>query len=52
MSNKIIFVACDTSNIRKVKKIILETKSSKLKNMPKFGHQFLLPLKLKVKIDY
>jgi len=40
MKNKIIFVACDTSNIRKVKKIILETKSSKLKIMPKFGLQF------------
>ena len=40
MKNKIIFVACDTSNIRKVKKIILETKSNKLKIIPKFGLQF------------
>ena len=40
MKNKIIFVACDTSNISKVKKIISETKSNKLKIIPKFGLQF------------
>ena len=39
--NKLIFFACDTSNIKKVKKILKETKSKKLKRMiPKFGHQF------------
>ncbi len=39
MKNKIIFVACDTSNIRKIKKIINQTKSDKLKIIPKFGLQ-------------
>ena len=39
--NKLIFFACDTSNIKQVKKILKETKSKKLKRMiPKFGHQF------------
>ncbi len=36
-----IFVACDTTNIRKVKKIISETKTSKLKIGYKFGLEFL-----------
>ena len=40
MSNKLIFVACDTSNLKQVKKIINQTKSSKLKIIPKFGLQF------------
>ncbi len=40
MKNKKIFVACDTSNINKIKKIITETKTSKLKIIPKFGLQF------------
>ncbi len=40
MKNKTIFVACDTSNIEKINKIIIETKSSKLKIIPKFGLQF------------
>ena len=40
MKNKTIFVACDTSNINKVTKIITQTKSSKLKIIPKFGLQF------------
>jgi len=40
MKNKTIFVACDTSNIRKIKKIISQTKSNKLKIIPKFGLQF------------
>jgi orotidine-5'-phosphate decarboxylase len=40
MKNKTIFVACDTSNLEKIKKIILETKNSKLKIIPKFGLQF------------
>jgi orotidine-5'-phosphate decarboxylase len=38
--NKTIFVACDTSNINKIKKIISQTKSNKLKIIPKFGLQF------------
>ena len=40
MKNKIIFVACDTSDIKKIKKIITQTKSKKLKIIPKFGLQF------------
>ena len=38
--NKSIFVACDTSNIKQIKKIISQTKTNKLKNIPKFGLQF------------
>ncbi len=37
---KIIFVAIDTSNIKQVKKIISQTKTKKLKIIPKFGMQF------------
>ena len=37
---KIIFVACDTSNLKKIKKIINQTKSSELDIIPKFGLQF------------
>ena len=40
MKNKTIFVACDTSNLAKIKKIITQTKTSKLKIIPKFGLQF------------
>jgi len=40
MKNKTIFVACDTSNLKKIRKIITETKSNKLKIIPKFGLQF------------
>jgi orotidine-5'-phosphate decarboxylase len=40
MKNKSIFVACDTSNLEKIKKIIIQTKTSKLKIIPKFGLQF------------
>ena len=40
MKNKNVFVACDTSNIRIVKKIIAQTKTKKLKIIPKFGLQF------------
>ena len=40
MKNKIIFVACDASNIKKVKDIIVKTKNNKLKILPKFGLQF------------
>ena len=40
MMNKTIFVACDTSNINHVKKIISQTKTNKLKIIPKFGLQF------------
>ena len=37
---KLIFVAIDTSNIKQVKKIIKDTKTDKLKIIPKFGLQF------------
>jgi orotidine-5'-phosphate decarboxylase len=40
MKNKIIFVACDTSNLKEIKKIISHTKTNKLKIIPKFGLQF------------
>ena len=40
MKNKTVFVACDTSNLKKVKKIINQTKTKKLKIIPKFGLQF------------
>ena len=40
MKNKHIFVACDTSNLNKIKKIIDQTNSNKLKIIPKFGLQF------------
>ena len=40
MKNKSVFVACDTSNITLVKKIIAQTKTKKLKIIPKFRLQF------------
>ena len=40
MINKNIFVACDTSNLNHIKKIINETKTNKLRIIPKFGLQF------------
>ena len=40
MENKNIFVACDTSNLSEIKKIIKQTHTKKLKIMPKFGLQF------------
>ena len=40
MKNKTIFVACDTSNLEKVKQIIIQTRTKKLIIIPKFGLQF------------
>ena len=40
MKKNKIFVACDTSNINLVKKIINQTKTKKLEIIPKFGLQF------------
>ena len=40
MKNRNIFVACDTSNINKIKKIIFKTRINKLNIIPKFGLQF------------
>ena len=40
MKNKTIFVACDTSSIKNIKNIISQTKTSKIKIIPKFGLQF------------
>ena len=38
--SKLIFIACDTSNLNQVKKIISHTKNDELKIIPKFGLQF------------
>ncbi len=40
MKNRTVFVACDTSNLNEIKKIINQTNSNKLKIIPKFGLQF------------
>ena len=40
MKHKNIFVACDTSNLSEIKKIIKQTQTNKLKVTPKFGLQF------------
>ena len=40
MNNNLIFVACDTSNLNKIKNIINQTNTNKLKIIPKFGIQF------------
>jgi len=40
MKNNKIFVACDTSNLDLVKKIIKQTKTNRLEIIPKFGLQF------------
>ncbi len=40
MKNNIIFVACDTTDLNKIKKIINQTNNNKLKIIPKFGLQF------------
>jgi len=40
MKHKKIFVACDSSNLNEIKKIIKQTQTKKLKVVPKFGLQF------------
>ena len=40
IKKKIIFVACDTSNLNKIRKIINQTKTNKINMIPKFGLQF------------
>ena len=40
MKHKNIFVACDTSNLSEINKIIKQTRTNKLKVVPKFGLQF------------
>ena len=40
MKNKNIFVACDTSNLNQINKILKNIKTNKLKITPKFGLQF------------
>ncbi len=57
MKNKTIFVACDTSNIKKIKNIIIQTRTKKIKIIPKFGLQLFYSkhgrkFLEKVKIDY
>ena len=39
MKNKIIFVACDASKIKKIRDIINQTKNNEFKIIPKFGLQ-------------
>ena len=40
MHNKTIFVACDTSNLNQIKKILKNINTKKLNIIPKFGLQF------------
>ena len=40
MKNKTIFVACDTSNLSQINKILKHINTKKLKIIPKFGLQF------------
>jgi len=40
MKHKNIFVACDTSNLNEIKKIIKQTQTNMLRVVPKFGLQF------------
>ena len=40
MRDKTIFVACDTSDLKQINKIIKNTKTDKLRIIPKFGLQF------------
>ena len=40
MKNKKIFIACDTKSVKKVKKIIKETQTNKIKIGYKFGLEF------------
>ena len=42
MTNKNIFVACDTSSLKEIKKIINDTKTNRLQIIPKFGLQFFI----------
>ena len=46
MKKNKIFVACDSSNILKIKKIIRESKNKKIKVGYKFGLEFLNNLDL------
>ena len=40
MKNRTVFVACDTSNLNEIKKIIYQPNSNNLKIIPNFGLQF------------
>ena len=40
MKNKKIFIACDATNIKKIRKIIKETQTNKIKIGYKFGLEF------------
>ena len=39
--NEKIFIACDTSNLKKIRKIIKDTQTKKLKIGYKFGLEFI-----------
>ncbi len=54
---KIVFVACDTSNLNKIRKIINQTKTDKINIIPKFGLQFFYSKQgrkflEKIKVDF
>tara|TARA_B100000575_G_scaffold291637_1_gene298038 strand:+ start:810 stop:1499 length:690 start_codon:yes stop_codon:yes gene_type:complete len=40
MKNKTVFIACDSSNLNQINKILVNIKTNKLKILPKFGLQF------------
>ena len=40
MKKNKIFIACDSSNTKKIKKIIYQLKKSRISMIPKFGMQF------------
>ena len=40
MKNKSIFVACDTSNLNKIRNILKQTETTEIRIIPKFGLQF------------
>ena len=48
MKKNKIFIACDSTNINKVKKIIKKTQNSKLKIGYKFGLEFLNSKKVEI----
>ena len=52
MKHKTIFVACDTSNLNEIKKIINQTRTNKLKIIPKFGLQFFYSKNARKFLEY
>ena len=52
MKKNKIFIACDTSNLDLVKKIINQTKTKELEIIPKFGLQFFYSKKGRKFLEY